>query len=153
MKDYYAILGLPPDCEPEDIKAAYRNLVHVHHPDLNPDDAEATERFLDLKEAYETLSDEELRAAYDAEYVEAFPGYELETGSEVPYWEVNPPASMPVVHQDGSNALLRIFMILLLPLLAGGLVMHFTGNATGTLLAAAGGLAIAIWVGALLRDE
>jgi curved DNA-binding protein CbpA len=153
MKDYYAILGIPPDSEPEDIKSAYRNLVQQHHPDLNPDDADATERFLEIKEAYETLSDESLRETYDAEYVETFPGYEIEVEGEVPYWEVNPPAAMPVVHEDGSNALLRIFMVLLLPVLAGGLVMHFSGNVTATLLSAAGGLAAAFWLGSLLKEE
>lgn len=148
MKDFYAILDIPPDASPEDIKSAYRNLVHLHHPDRNPLDANATERFLELKEAYETLSDEEARAAYDREFVANFPGYELEDFAvEFPIWERNPPKEMPVVHDDGTNTLLKIFMVLLMPILAGGLVMHFTGNVTGMLIASVAGLVAAIWIG------
>ena len=152
LKDYYALLGLRPDCEPEEIKAAYRQLVHLHHPDRNPDDAAATDRFLELREAYETLSDQTRREAYDVEFVKAFPGYELDAEEDTPYWEVNPPAAMPVVHDDGSNTLLRIFMVLILPVVFGGLAMNFTGDVTWTLIATAGGLGAAIWIGALLNN-
>ena len=152
LKDYYAILGLQPDCEPEEIKAAYRQLVLLHHPDRNPEDEAATERFLELKEAYEMLSDVASREAYDLEFVEAFPEYELEAEEETPYWEVNPPAAMPVVHDDGSNTLLRIFMVLILPVVFGGLAMNFTGDVTWTLIATAAGLAAAVWIGSLLKN-
>jgi DnaJ homolog subfamily C member 7 len=56
-KDYYKILDVPRDASETDIKKAYRRLAIVHHPDKNPDDESAAERFKDIGEAYETLSD------------------------------------------------------------------------------------------------
>ena len=56
-KDYYKILGIDKDATDQEIKKAYRKLAIVHHPDKNPDDEQAAERFKDIGEAYETLSD------------------------------------------------------------------------------------------------
>ena len=56
-KDYYKILGVEKDASEADIKKAYRKLAIVHHPDKNPGDEEAQERFKDIGEAYETLND------------------------------------------------------------------------------------------------
>jgi DnaJ family protein C protein 7 len=56
-KDYYKILGIEKDANDTDIKKAYRKLAIVHHPDKNPDDPEAAERFKEIQEAHETLSD------------------------------------------------------------------------------------------------
>lgn len=56
-KDYYKILGVEKDASDADIKKAYRKLAIIHHPDKNPDDEQAAERFKDIGEAYETLSD------------------------------------------------------------------------------------------------
>jgi DnaJ homolog subfamily C member 7 len=56
-KDYYKILGVEKDASDMDIKKAYRRLAIVHHPDKNPEDESAAERFKDVGEAYETLSD------------------------------------------------------------------------------------------------
>jgi DnaJ family protein C protein 7 len=56
-KDYYKILGVEKDASENDIKKAYRKLAIIHHPDKNPDDAAAADRFKDIGEAYETLSD------------------------------------------------------------------------------------------------
>ncbi len=56
-KDYYKILGVEKDATDNDIKKAYRKLAIVHHPDKNPDDEEAAEKFKEIGEAYETLSD------------------------------------------------------------------------------------------------
>lgn len=56
-KDYYKILGVEKDAGDNEIKKAYRKLAIVHHPDKNPGDEEAAERFKDIGEAYETLSD------------------------------------------------------------------------------------------------
>ncbi len=56
-KDYYKILGLDKSAGEADIKKAYRKLAIVHHPDKNPDDEAAVDRFKDIGEAYETLSD------------------------------------------------------------------------------------------------
>ena len=65
-KDYYKILGVEKDASDNDIKKAYRKLAIVHHPDKNPDDKEAADRFKDIGEAYETLSDAQKRARYDS---------------------------------------------------------------------------------------
>ena len=64
-KDYYKILGVEKDAGENEIKKAYRKLAIVHHPDKNPDDEEAADRFKDIGEAYETLSDSQKRARYD----------------------------------------------------------------------------------------
>ncbi|KAI0114887.1 hypothetical protein F4814DRAFT_297267 [Daldinia grandis] len=65
-KDYYKILGIGKDADEAAIKKAYRKLAIRHHPDKNPNDDEAAERFKDIGEAYETLSDPQKRARYDS---------------------------------------------------------------------------------------
>ncbi|WP_297058053.1 J domain-containing protein [Thermosulfurimonas sp.] len=64
-KDLYEILGVSPDASTEEIKRAYRKLARKYHPDLNPGDKEAAERFKEINEAYEILSDPQKRAEYD----------------------------------------------------------------------------------------
>ena len=56
-KDYYKILGVEKDADENQIKKAYRKAAIIHHPDKNPDDEQAAERFKDIGESYETLSD------------------------------------------------------------------------------------------------
>lgn len=63
--DYYRILGIPKEADEEQIKQAYRREAKKYHPDLNPDDPVAEARFKEIAEAYETLSDEGKRRAYD----------------------------------------------------------------------------------------
>ena len=58
-KDYYKILGVEKDADENQIKKAYRKAAIIHHPDKNPDDEHAAERFKDIGESYETLSDPE----------------------------------------------------------------------------------------------
>ncbi|GAP87757.1 putative small glutamine-rich tetratricopeptide repeat-containing protein A [Rosellinia necatrix] len=65
-KDYYKILGITKDADESTIKKAYRKLAIIHHPDKNRDDEGAAERFKDIGEAYETLSDPQKRARYDS---------------------------------------------------------------------------------------
>ena len=64
-RDYYEILGVEKDASDDDVKRAYRRLAMKHHPDRNPDDAEAEIKFKEAAEAYEVLSDGEKRARYD----------------------------------------------------------------------------------------
>lgn len=65
-KDFYAVLGVAKDADSATIKKAYRKLAKQYHPDRNPDDAAAAEKFKDVGEAYAVLSDESERKQYDA---------------------------------------------------------------------------------------
>jgi molecular chaperone DnaJ len=64
-KDYYQVLGVADKATAADIKKAYRRLAKQYHPDANPDDQQAAERFKEISEAYSVLSDDEKRKQYD----------------------------------------------------------------------------------------
>ena len=64
-KDFYEVLGVAETATQEEIKKAYRKLAQTHHPDANPGDESAEERFKEISEAYATLSDPEQRKEYD----------------------------------------------------------------------------------------
>lgn len=64
-RDYYEVLGVSKSATPEEIKKAYRQLALKYHPDRNPDDKDAEEKFKEAAEAYSVLSDENKRARYD----------------------------------------------------------------------------------------
>ncbi|AHJ29661.1 J domain-containing protein [Nodularia spumigena CS-584] len=65
FRDYYEILGVTKDASGEEIKKVYRRLARQYHPDLNPGNKEAEEKFKDIGEAYEVLSDAARRSQYD----------------------------------------------------------------------------------------
>jgi molecular chaperone DnaJ len=65
FKDYYQILGVAKTAGDKEIKQAYRKLARKYHPDVNPGDKPSEERFKEISEAYEVLSDKEKRAKYD----------------------------------------------------------------------------------------
>lgn len=64
-RDYYEVLGVAKDATTADIKKAYRALARKYHPDVNPDNKEAEEKFKEINEAHEVLSNAEKRAKYD----------------------------------------------------------------------------------------
>ncbi|MBW4492466.1 MAG: J domain-containing protein [Oscillatoria princeps RMCB-10] len=65
FRNYYEILGVPRDATAEEIKKVYRRLARQYHPDLNPGNKQAEEKFKDIGEAYDILSDADKRAQYD----------------------------------------------------------------------------------------
>ena len=79
-RDYYAVLGLRKGADPAEIKKAYRKLARKYHPDSNKNNPQAEERFKEVTEAYDVLSDEKKRKLYD-KY--GFKAYNEGTGS----WE------------------------------------------------------------------
>lgn len=65
QKDYYQVIGVPASATQDEIKKAYRKLAAKHHPDKNPNDPKAAERFKEISEAYQVLGDAEKRKQYD----------------------------------------------------------------------------------------
>jgi molecular chaperone DnaJ len=65
-KDYYALLGIKKTATADDVRKAFRKLARKHHPDVNPGDKKAEERFKEISEANDVLSDEKKRKVYDA---------------------------------------------------------------------------------------
>lgn len=65
FKDYYKTLGVPRDADERAIRSAYRKLARTHHPDVNPGDTAAEERFKEINEAHEVLTDSAKRKLYD----------------------------------------------------------------------------------------
>jgi len=72
VRNPYAVLGVDPQASPEEIRTAFRRLAAQHHPDRNPDDADAAERFKEINLAHQILSDPDKRAAFDRWGTSAF---------------------------------------------------------------------------------
>ncbi len=85
-KDYYEILGINRTASVDEIKTAYRKLARKFHPDLNPGDKQAEERFKELQEAYDVLSDTENRKLFD-QYGENWRAVKQGGGPPPPGWE------------------------------------------------------------------
>ena len=64
-RDYYEVLGVERNASKEELRKAYRKLAMQYHPDRNPDNKEAEEKFKEAAEAYEILNDDDKRARYD----------------------------------------------------------------------------------------
>src|SRR5262252_3332927 len=73
-QDFYQLLGVPKNASAEDLKKAYRKLAMQYHPDRNPGDKAAEQKFKDISEAYDVLKDDQKRAAYDRYGHAAFEG-------------------------------------------------------------------------------
>lgn len=85
-KDYYEILGVSRSATEKDLKAAYRKLARKHHPDVNPGDKSAEEKFKEVSEAFAVLSDADKRAKYDRGGHEAFePGFNPFQGTTIDF--------------------------------------------------------------------
>ena len=63
-RDYYEVLGVDKSASEDEIKRAYKKMARKYHPDLNPDNKEAEEKFKEVNEAYEVLSDSDKKARY-----------------------------------------------------------------------------------------
>src|SRR5215831_2460991 len=64
-KDYYKVLGVSKDASADEIKKSYRKLARLHHPDANKGDTASEEKFKEISEAYDVLSDDKRRKEYD----------------------------------------------------------------------------------------
>jgi molecular chaperone DnaJ len=99
--DYYATLGVARGASADEIKRAYRKLARKHHPDVNPGDKGAEEKFKQLSAAYDVLSDKEKRSLYDEFGVEGLRGgFDPEQARAYKRWSEDRAASGAAREQD-----------------------------------------------------
>src|SRR6476660_7007550 len=95
-KDFYAVLGVSSSASQDEIKKQYRRLAAKHHPDKNPNDSKAAERFKEISEAYTVLGDAEKRKQYDdMRRLGAFGGFGGSRGGARPPGGARPSGSAP----------------------------------------------------------
>src|SRR6266566_4921506 len=82
--EYYETLGVPRKATADDIRKAYRKLARKHHPDLNPGDKSSEDRFKNVQEAYDVLSDPKKRQMYDQVGFYSENGFPSGAGAEAP---------------------------------------------------------------------
>jgi molecular chaperone DnaJ len=88
-KDYYEILGVPRSANEKELKAAYRKLARKYHPDVNPGDKSAEEKFKEVSGAFAVLSDSDKRAKYDRGGHDAFePGFDPFQGTTIDFQDL-----------------------------------------------------------------
>ena len=83
MEDYYKVLGVEESASQDEIRKAYRKLSLLHHPDKNPGNTEAEEKFKNINEAYQAIGSEDERRKYDMSRKNPFAGY-----SELIIWRL-----------------------------------------------------------------